>query len=109
MSLVHTHKGHLTIGVRDYLDANSKVLTKVLVDFDLEVTVTVATHKTPGTRPVIVTALLADVEDVFELKTELLSDFFFTATSIVTPSLGKVELIFAFITTELPTTANTLL
>ena len=46
MSLVHTHKGHLTIGVRNYLDANSNVLTKVLVDFDLEVTVTVATHKT---------------------------------------------------------------
>ena len=78
-------------------------------DLDFEVTTTVATHNTPGVKPDIVTGLLAVDEEVLELKTTALSAFFFTDTSIVTPSLGKVELRLALITTEDPTTANTLL
>ena len=64
----------------------------------------VATHKTPDVNPVIVTGLLAAEEETFELKTTVLSNFFFTVTSIVTPSFGNVEVIFVFISNEVPTT-----
>lgn len=107
---MNEHKGRLLWGDRgDYFDAISNVLVKVFEDFDLEVTVTVVTHKTPGTNPVIVTGLLAAEDDVLVLKTTVLSDFFFTETSIVTPSLGNVDVIFALIAIEVPTTAKTLL
>ena len=107
---MHTHKGRLYRGtLRDYFEANSKVLVIALDDLDFEVTTTVATHNTPGVKPVIVTGLLAVEEDVLDVNTTALSAFFFTDTSIVTPSFGKVELIFALMATEVPTTANTLL
>jgi len=62
-----------------------------LVALDFEVTVTVATQSTPAVKPVTVTGLLAAEEDRFEVNTVVLSNFFFTVTSTVTPSLGNVE------------------
>ena len=84
--------GSITI----YFEAISNVFNAVLVAFDFEVTVIKATHSTPGVNPVTVTGLLAAVEDKFEVNTTVLSDFFLTVTSIVTPSLGNVDVIFAF-------------
>ena len=92
-----------------YFEANSKVFNAVLEDLDFEVTVTVATQSVPGVKPVTVTGLLAVVEERFVVKTVELSNFFFTVTSTVTPSFGNVEVIFAFMANEVPTTANTLL
>ncbi len=93
---------------KSYLDANSKVLKAELVDFDFEVTVTVATQSVPGVNPVTVTGLLAAEEDKFVVNTTTaLSNFFLTVTSTVTPSLGNAEVIFAFISCEFPTTGNT--
>jgi hypothetical protein len=92
-----------------YFEANSNVFVAVLDDFDFEVIVTVATHNVPAANPVTVTGLLAADEDKLVVNTTVLSDFFFTETSIVTPSFGKVEVILALIATEAPTTGNTLL
>jgi hypothetical protein len=71
-----------------YFEANSKVFNAVLEDLDFEVTVTVATHSVPGVNPVTVTGLLAAEEDKLVVNTTVLSNFFFTVTSTVTPSLG---------------------
>ena len=90
-----------------YLEANSNVFKDVLVDFDFEVTVTVATQSVPGVNPVTVTGLLAAEEDKFVVNTTELSNFFLTVTSNVTPSLGNVDVIFAFKRREVPTTGNT--
>jgi hypothetical protein len=79
------------------------------VAFDFEVTVTVATHNVPAASPVTVTGLLAAEEDKFVANTTVLSDFLLTDTSMVTPSLGNVEVIFAFKINEVPTTGNTVL
>ena len=92
-----------------YFAANSNVFTDVFVALDFEVTVTVATQRTPAVNPVTVTGLLAVVEERFVVKTVELSNFFFTVTSTVTPSFGNVEVIFAFMANEVPTTANTVL
>ena len=72
-------------------------------------TVIVATHSVPGVNPVTVTGLLAVEEDKLEVNTTVLSDFFLTETSIVTPSLGNVDVIFAFMAREAPTTGKTAL
>lgn len=93
-----------------YFEANSNVFVAVLVDFDFEVIVTLATHHVPGVNPVIVTRLLDEEEDKFVVNTTTVSsNFFFTVTSIVTPSFGNVEVIVALIAREVPTTGNTLL
>ena len=85
------------IKIRGYFDANSNVLVDVLLDLDFEVTTTVATQSVPPVNPVTVTGLLAAEEDKLVVNTTELSDFFLTVTSTVTPSLGNVEVIFAFI------------
>lgn len=79
-----------------YFAANSNVLVDVLLDLDFEVTTIVATQSVPPVNPVTVTGLLAAEEDKLVVNTTELSDFFLTVTSIVTPSLGNVEVIFAF-------------
>jgi hypothetical protein len=79
-----------------YFAANSNVLVDVFEDFDFEVTVIVATHSVPPVSPVTVTGLLAAEEDKLVVNTTVLSDFFLTVTSTVTPSLGNAEVIFAF-------------
>jgi hypothetical protein len=81
----------------------------VLLAFDFEVIVTVATHNVPAANPVTVTGLLAADEDKFVVNTTVLSAFFFTETSIVTPSFGNVEVILALIATVAPTTGKIVL
>ena len=91
-----------------YFAANSNVFKAVLVAFDFEVTVTVATHNVPAVNPVSVNGLLAAEDGLFgEVNTTVLSNFFLTVTSIVTPSLGNVDVILAFIRSEVPITGNT--
>lgn len=85
------------IKIRSYFDANSNVLVDVLLDLDFEVTTMVATQSVPPVNPVTVTGLLAAEEDKLVVNTTELSAFLLTVTSIVTPSLGNVEVIFAFI------------
>ncbi len=91
----------------DYFDANSNVFKAVLVAFDFEVTVTVAEHNVPAVNPVTVNGLIAAEDEMFEVNTTVLSNFFLTVTSIVTPSLGKVDVMLAFNRREAPTTGNT--
>jgi len=100
-------QGRFVKGIKmgGYFAANSNVFVAVLDAFDFEVIVMVATHSTPGAKPVTVTGLLDAEEDKFELKTTVLSNFFFTDTSMVTPSFGKVEEIVGFISNDVPTTA----
>ena len=90
-----------------YFEASSNVFNAVLEDLDFEVTVTVATHSVPGVKPVTVTGLLAAEEDKLVVNTTVLSNFFFTVTSTVTPSLGNAEVIFALIAKDAPTTGKT--
>ena len=74
----------------------------------LEVTVTVPLHSTPETKFEIVSAFVAAVVPaLLSVETTELSNTFFTATSIVTPSLGKgVEVIFTLIACVAPIEAK---
>ena len=92
-----------------YFEANSNVFKAELEAFDFEVTVIVATQSVPAVNPVTVTGLLAAEEDKLVVNTTVLSDFFLTETSMVTPSLGSVDVIFAFMAREAPTTGKTAL
>lgn len=92
-----------------YFEANSNVFVAVLDDFDFEVIVTVATHNVPAANPVTVTGLLAAEEDKLVVNTTVLSAFFFTEISMVTPSFGNADVILALITKVAPTTGNTVL
>jgi hypothetical protein len=86
------------------LAAILNVLIAVLVLFVFEVTVTLTVDKTPGDKLLMVTALEAAVLLVKLLVkiTVFSAASLVTLTSIVTPSVGKVVVIFTLITCEPP-------
>ena len=86
------------------LAAILNVLVAVLELFVFEVTTTVAVDKTPGDKLLMVMELEAAVLLVILLVkiTALSAASLVTLTSMVTPSVGKVEVIFTFIACEPP-------